>query len=131
MSLFSAQITHLNKLKDKPKDLTGKLVVAAVDLSKKQVGPLMWECPVTGSHNEHGEVVLRVPEKPIPSGTKLMWQSKSFLQYHWHCENTLECERFDPTGILTISGSSNGAREVMRWPTEDEEEASSLSGPGG
>ncbi len=64
----SAQLTHLYK----PEDLVGRLVVAVVNFPKKQVGPLMSECLVTGFHNEKGEVVLCVPEQPVPLGTKLL-----------------------------------------------------------
>lgn len=64
----SAQITHLYT----PDELIGKLVVAVVNFPKKQIGPLMSECLVTGFHNEHGEVALCVPDKPVPLGTKLL-----------------------------------------------------------
>ena len=64
----SAQITNLYE----PEDLEGKLVVAVVNFPKKQIGPLMSECLVTGFHNEQGEVVLCVPDKPVPLGTKLL-----------------------------------------------------------
>src|SRR3546814_13139967 len=52
----SAQITALYQ----PGDLVGKLVVAVVNFPRKQVGPLMSECLVTGFHNEQGEVALCV-----------------------------------------------------------------------
>lgn len=64
----SAQITHFYK----PEELVGKLVVAVVNFPKKQIGPLMSECLVTGFHNENGEVALCVPDKPVPLGTKLL-----------------------------------------------------------
>ncbi|MDT8405557.1 tRNA-binding protein [Sulfuriflexus sp.] len=64
----SAQITHLYK----PEELVGKLVVAVVNFPKKQIGPLMSECLVTGFHNDKGEVALCVPDKPVPLGTKLL-----------------------------------------------------------
>lgn len=64
----SAQITHLYK----PEELVGKLVVAVVNFPKKQIGPLMSECLVTGFHNNKGEVALCVPDKPVPLGTKLL-----------------------------------------------------------
>ncbi|MDY0036606.1 MAG: tRNA-binding protein [Zoogloea oleivorans] len=64
----SAQITHLYK----PEELEGKLVVAVVNFPKKQIGPLMSECLVTGFHNDMGEVALCVPDKPVPLGTKLL-----------------------------------------------------------
>jgi tRNA-binding protein len=64
----SAQITHLYK----PEELVGKLVVAVVNFPKKQIGPLMSECLVTGFHNADGEVALCVPDKPVPLGMKLL-----------------------------------------------------------
>ena len=64
----SAQITDLYKTED----LIGKLVVAVVNFPKKQIGPLMSECLVTGFHNENGEVALCVPDHPVPLGTKLL-----------------------------------------------------------
>lgn len=64
----SAQITALYQ----PEELIGKLVVAVVNFPRKQVGPLMSECLVTGFHNEQGEVALCVPDRPVPLGTKLL-----------------------------------------------------------
>jgi tRNA-binding protein len=64
----SAQITALYQ----PEELVGRLVVAVVNFPRKQVGPLMSECLVTGFHNEHGEVALCVPDKTVPLGTRLL-----------------------------------------------------------
>jgi len=64
----SGQITDLYQ----PEELVGKLVVAVVNFPKKQIGKLMSECLVTGFHNDKGEVVLCVPDKPVPLGTKLL-----------------------------------------------------------
>lgn len=64
----SAQITDIYS----PNELIGQLVVAVVNFPKKQIGPLMSECLVTGFHCESGEVVLCVPDKPAPLGTKLL-----------------------------------------------------------
>jgi len=64
----SAQITHQYA----PDDLVGRQVVAVVNFPKKQIGPLMSECLVTGFHNEAGEVVLCVPDKEVPLGSKLL-----------------------------------------------------------
>lgn len=64
----SAQITQLYK----PEELVGKLVVAVVNFPAKQIGPIMSECLVTGFHNDNGEVVLCVPDKPVDPGTKLL-----------------------------------------------------------
>lgn len=64
----SAQITELYQ----PEELVGRLVVGVVNFPKKQIGPLMSECLVTGFHNERGEVALCVPDKPVPLGSKLL-----------------------------------------------------------
>jgi tRNA-binding protein len=64
----SAQITHLYQ----PQELVGRHVVAVVNFPKKQIGPIMSECLVTGFHNENGQVVLCVPDQPVPLGTKLL-----------------------------------------------------------
>ena len=64
----SAQITALYELEE----LVGKFVVAVVNFPKKQIGPLMSECLVTGFHNSDGDVVLCVPEKTVPLGVKLL-----------------------------------------------------------
>lgn len=63
----SAQITQLYR----PQDLVGKLVVGVVNFPKKQIGPFLSECLITGFHNAAGEVALCVPDKPVPLGTRL------------------------------------------------------------
>ena len=63
----SAQITKLYSVEELP----GKLIVGVVNFPKKQIGPLMSECLVTGFHNENGEVALCVPDKEVPLGSKL------------------------------------------------------------
>jgi tRNA-binding protein len=57
----SAQIT----------DLLGRQVVAVVNFPKKQIGPIMSECLVTGFYREDGAVVLIMPERPVKNGAKL------------------------------------------------------------
>ena len=64
----SAQITEHYQ----PEDLIGKLVVAVVNFPKKQIGPLMSECLVTGFHDADGAVALCVPDKDVPLGTRLL-----------------------------------------------------------
>ena len=64
----SARITDLYR----PEELIGRQVVAVVNFPKKQIGPLMSECLVTGFTNEDGEVALCVPDRPVPLGAKLM-----------------------------------------------------------
>ncbi len=63
----SAQITDLYE----PEDLLGKLVVAVVNLPKKQIGPFVSECLITGFPDENGKVVLCIPEREVPLGAKL------------------------------------------------------------
>ena len=68
MRKCSAQITQHYK----PEELAGKLVVGAVNFPKKQTGPLMSECLVTGFHDENNHVVLCTPDMDVPLGTKLL-----------------------------------------------------------
>jgi len=64
----SAQVTaHYT-----PDELVGRLVVAVVNFPKKQIGPLMSECLVTGFHDADGAVALCVPDKDVPLGTRLL-----------------------------------------------------------
>lgn len=63
----SAQITKLYA----PEELVGKLVVGVVNFPKKQIGPVMSECLVTGFYDANGDVALCVPDKPVPLGAKL------------------------------------------------------------
>lgn len=64
----SAQITQLYQADA----LVGKLVVGVVNLPKKQIGPLMSECLITGFHNADGAVALCVPDQSVPLGSKLL-----------------------------------------------------------
>jgi len=64
----SAQITALYR----PEDLVGKLVVAVVNFPKKQIGPIMSECLVTGFYQADGAVVLCVPDQAVEVGSKLL-----------------------------------------------------------
>lgn len=64
----SAQIT----VHYRAEELVGRLVVAVVNFPKKQIGPLMSECLVTGFHDADGHVALCVPDRDVPLGTKLL-----------------------------------------------------------
>lgn len=64
----SAQITEHYQ----PEELVGRLVVAVVNFPKKQIGPLMSECLVTGFHDADGAVALCIPDKEVPLGTRLL-----------------------------------------------------------
>ncbi|WP_028585352.1 tRNA-binding protein [Desulfogranum mediterraneum] len=63
----SAQITELYT----PEELQGRLVVGVVNFPRKQIGPLMSECLITGFHNREGVVALCVPDQEVPLGAKL------------------------------------------------------------
>ena len=63
----SAQITkHYT-----PEELVGRLIMAVVNFPKKQIGPIMSECLVTGFADEDGEIVLCGVDKNVPLGAKL------------------------------------------------------------
>lgn len=64
----SAQIT----LHYSPQELVGRLVLAVINFPKKQIGPIMSECLVTGFHDESGDVFLCVPDGNVPLGTRLL-----------------------------------------------------------
>ncbi len=63
----SAQITSLYSTTD----LIDKQVIGVVNLPPKQIGPFISECLITGFYRDEGSVVLAVPDKNIPAGSKL------------------------------------------------------------
>lgn len=63
----SAQITQHYT----PEELAGRQVVAVVNFPRKQIGPFMSECLVTGFADENGHIVLAVPDRKVPLGAKL------------------------------------------------------------
>jgi tRNA-binding protein len=67
MRKSSAQITE----RYTPDALVGRLVVGVVNFPRKQIGPLMSECLVTGFPDEDGAVVLCTPDAAVPLGARL------------------------------------------------------------
>ncbi|CAN5643560.1 tRNA-binding protein [soil metagenome] len=64
----SAQLTACYQ----PETLVGRLVVGVVNFPRKQIGPVMSECLVTGFHDADGGVRLCVPDGDVPLGTRLL-----------------------------------------------------------
>jgi tRNA-binding protein len=63
----SAQITDLYA----PEDLTGRQIIGVMNFPPRQIGPFMSEFLLTGFYREDGSVVIAVPERAVPDGTKL------------------------------------------------------------
>lgn len=63
----SAQITH-HYTKE---ELTGKQIVAVVNFPPKQIANFFSECLVLGIYDEHNEVVLLKPDKPVKNGGRI------------------------------------------------------------
>jgi len=63
----SAQITDHYE----PQELIGRQVSAVVNFPKKQIGPFMSECLVTGFMQDDGSVILCTPDKQAKNGTRL------------------------------------------------------------
>ncbi len=63
----SAQITdHYD-----PQSLIGMQVVAVVNFPRKQIGPFMSECLVTGFTQKDGSIILAIPQKDSINGSRL------------------------------------------------------------
>ena len=63
----SAQITDHYE----PDDLIGMQVSAVINFPKKQIGPFISDCLVTGFTQDDGSVVLAIPDKKVKNGSKL------------------------------------------------------------
>lgn len=63
----SSQITvHYTK-----EELLGKLVMGVVNFPPKQIGPYISEVLTVGFADEHGDIVVAVPDKNVPIGNKM------------------------------------------------------------
>jgi tRNA-binding protein len=63
----SAQIT----VHYKPGELIGRQVAAVVNFPPRQIGRMMSEVLTLGFPDADGEVVLIMPERPVPNGARL------------------------------------------------------------
>lgn len=63
----SAQLTARYRVEE----LEGRLVLAVVNFSPRQIGPFMSEVLMLGVPDEKGDVVLVVPDQDVPLGGKL------------------------------------------------------------
>lgn len=52
-------------------ELVGRQVMGVVNFPPKQIGPFISEVLTLGFSDENGEVVLAVPDKPVPNGKKM------------------------------------------------------------
>lgn len=63
----SAQLTkHYTK-----EELIGKQIIGVINFPPKQIGPFISEFLTTGFGDENGDVVLAMPERTVPNGSKL------------------------------------------------------------
>jgi len=46
-------------------------VVGVLNFPPKQIGPFISECLTTGFADENGDVVLAMPERTVPNGSKM------------------------------------------------------------
>ena len=63
----SAQITDNYD----PQTLIGVQVTAVVNFPKKQIGPFMSECLVTGFTQPDGSIILAIPDQKAVNGSRL------------------------------------------------------------
>jgi tRNA-binding protein len=63
----SARITDLYT----KEELVGMQIIGVVNFPPKKIGPFTSEFLVTGFYDQNGAVILAVPDKPAPDGSKL------------------------------------------------------------
>lgn len=63
----SAQITALYAAQD----LLGRQVACVINLGPRQIGPFISEVLTLGFPDAEGNVVLVMPERPVPNGARL------------------------------------------------------------
>jgi tRNA-binding protein len=64
----SAQITvHYGQ-----EELVGRQIMAVVNFPPRQIGPFQSEVLTLGFADEDGDIVLAVPDRPVPNGRKLI-----------------------------------------------------------
>ena len=63
----SAQITaHYT-----PEELVGRQVLAVVNFTPRQIGPIQSEILVLGASDPDGAIILLAPDKPVPNGARM------------------------------------------------------------
>ncbi|MBT4723263.1 tRNA-binding protein [Candidatus Falkowbacteria bacterium] len=67
VKISSARITELYA----KEDLLNRKIIGVVNFPPKRIGPFVSEFLCSGFYREDGSVVLAVPDKDVPNGSKL------------------------------------------------------------